>query len=237
MVIFSVLSTIVGTIGAGISAAVGAIGSALSTFATGVGSLVGAIATALPQLGEALGKFGSALLQGLGILKPNEKVEDFGERALQMSEEGITMDKFENFDAYIDRMRNFDLDPEKAEKRSQAEKLAAGLGVGTVAMEKQFNATPGSLNAVWLLPLANPDYFTPERVQNLVSTGRVVGDIWAYLDKRLDASDNRRFEDGIVSGLSQGTTRETSKSEAYQALDTAREHWNSILQDLKNKGD
>ncbi len=229
-----IFTAIAGAVTAGISAAVGAIGGALSTFASGVGSLVGAISTALPQLGEALGKFGSALLQGLGLLRPDEKVEDFGERALQMSEKGLTMEKFDNFDSYIDHLRNFEIDPEKAQKRSQAEKLVAGLGVGTVAMEKQFHATPGSLNALWLLPLANPEFFTPERVQSLVSSGRLVGDIWGYLDKRLDASDNRRFEEGITSGL--GLAKEAEQSGVYQALDTAREHWNSIQQEIKDKG-
>ncbi|MDA1379842.1 hypothetical protein PCI56_08235 [Plesiomonas shigelloides subsp. oncorhynchi] len=88
---------------------------------------MGAICTALPQLGEALGQFANGLLKGLGILHPHEDVKDIGERALQAQEKDITADKFDNFDDYIEALRSFELDPKKAEKRDQAEKLSAGV--------------------------------------------------------------------------------------------------------------
>ena len=221
---FSSVGSFFSGVGSAISSAVSSIGSALSSFAGGIAAVIGTISNALPALGEALGKFAAAFLQGLGILKPNENVEDMGERALQAAEKGITMDKFDNFDTYLEKLRDFEIDPEKAEKRSSAEKLVAGLGVGTVGVERKFNAEPGSLNGMWLLPLTNGEYFTPDRMQNLLQAGRLTGDIFAYLEKRLTATDSRRLEDGFALEK-QGPMDNEGKERLYEALDQARDQW------------
>lgn len=217
-----------------VSSAVSSIGSSLSSFASGVGTVVGNIVTALKPVAEALGKFANAFLQGLGILKPDEKTEDLGERALQAAEKGITLEQFDDFDSYMDTLRNFDLDPDKAEKRDHAEKLVAGLGVGTVALEHKFNAAPGSLDSLWLLPIANPGYFTPERMQGIVSTGRLTGDIWAYLDKRLSAGDSGRLEESLAAGAGQDAPHANDKEQLYEALDQARDKWEGLGRQIEN---
>jgi hypothetical protein len=233
----SAIGSFISGVGSAISTAIGAIGSALSTFATGIGAVLGTIIDALPEIGKALGQFASNLLQGLGILKPDERIEDLGERALQMREkENLTIDDFDDFDAYIEALRNFEIDPEKAKQRNFAEKLTAGLGIGTIAVERKFNAEPGAFEGLWLLPIVNPTYFTPERVQNIITTGQFVGDVWAYLEKRLDASDSRRLEEAIVSGVNRGSSDTDAKAAAYEALDAARTEYANILQKLSEKG-
>jgi len=232
----SAIGSFISGVGSAISTAIGALGSALSTFATGIGAVLGTIIDALPDLGKALGQFASNLLQALGILKPDERIEDLGERALQMAEKGKTIDDFDDFDAYIEALRNFEIDPEKAKQRNFAEKLTAGLGIGTIAVERKFNVEPGASEGLWLLPIVNPTYFTPERVQNIITTGQFVGDVWAYLDKRLDASDSRRLEEAIVSGVTRGSSDTDAKAAAYEALDAARDKYANILQQLSEKG-
>ncbi|AKU11338.1 hypothetical protein AzCIB_1436 [Azoarcus sp. CIB] len=184
-------------------------------------------------MAEALGKFANAFLQVLGILKADEKTEDLGERALQAAEKGITLDQFDDFDCYLDALRNFDLDPDKAEKRSHAEKLVAGLGVGTVAVERKFNAAPGALDSMWLLPIANPSYFTPERMQSIVSTGRLTGDLWAYLDKRLSAGDSSRLEESLAAGAPEAGDKE----QLYEALDQASDKWEALGRQIESGKD
>jgi hypothetical protein len=234
--IWGAICSFASSIGSAIGSAVGAIGSALSSFASGVGTFIGGIIDKLPQLGETLGKFANIFLQALGILKPDEKIDEMGERALQMKDKGLTIDKFDNFDAYMDALRNFELDPDKAKQRNPAEKITAGLGVGTVAMERKFNAEPGTYNGLWLLPIVNPTYFTPERVQSLVTTGQFVGDVWAYLEKRLDASDSRRVEESLVAGVTRGSSDTDSKASAYEALDAARNEYAKIVESLNKQG-
>ncbi|BBU04604.1 hypothetical protein Q7I35_09920 [Aeromonas allosaccharophila] len=216
------MSFVCGAVSACVSV-VSSLGSALSSFANGISAVIGAISTALPKLGEALGQFANALLKGLGILKPDEDIEDHGERALQAAEQGITADKFDDFDDYVAALRSFELDPDKAEKRSRAEKLSAGIGVGTVALEKKFEQEPGALNGIWLLPLSNPDYFTAARVGDLVSEGKFSGDIFAYLERRLSVGDGHRFETSLATASSI-----EDKPALFQALDKACDGWRDI---------
>ena len=226
---FSAIGSALSSMGSAIGNAIGSIGSALSSFASGIGPIIGKILTEMTPIAEGLGKCVAAFLQGLGILKPDEKPEDIGERALQAAEKGITIEQFDDFESYLDALRDFDLDPEKASKRSAAEKLVAGIGVGTVAMERKYNAAPGSLDTLWLLPIANPTYFTPERMQGIVSTGRFTGNVFDYLEKRLSAGDSGRLEDALIAD---GDRKENH----YEALDQARDKWEQLGQQLESGG-
>lgn len=228
------ISSVCSSIGSGISSAVSAIGSALSSFAANIAPLLSNIISTLPSVFTLLLKFAPVFLAGLGILKPDEKVDDMGERALQAAEKGITIDMFDNFDDYMDALRNFDLDPEVASKRNPTEKLVAGLGVGTVGVEDKFLVERGSLNAMWLLPIANPDYFTPDRMQSLVATGRLGCDIYAYLEKRLSGGESRSIEKGFEVEAEGKTMNDAERDKLYDALDSAREGWAELANKVQS---
>lgn len=224
------ICSVASSVGSAIGSVCSSIGSALSSFATGVGTVIGGIISALAPVAAALGKFANAFLQGLGLLKPEEDVEDMGDRALQAAEQGITIDKFENFDEYMAALRDFKLDPEQSAKRSSAEKMVAGLGVGTVAAEEKFNLDRGALNGMWLLPMANPGYFTPERMQTLVSSGRLGGDIFAYLEKRLSAGDTRTLEKRLEVNADGSAMSDSQLDTLYDELHAARDNFAELAQ-------
>lgn len=231
MGLFSAIGSAFSSVAGAIGSVCSSIGSALSSFATGVGTVIGGIISALAPVAAALGKFANAFLQGLGLLKPEEDVEDMGDRALQAAErEGITIDKFENFDEYMAALRDFKLDPEQSAKRSSAEKMVAGLGVGTVAAEEKFNLDRGALNGMWLLPMANPGYFTPERMQTLVSSGRLGGDIFAYLEKRLSAGDTRTLEKRLEVNADGSAMSDSQLDTLYDELHAARDNFAELAQ-------
>lgn len=207
----------------GISSVVSGIGSALSSFATGVGSFIGGLVTALAPVAQGLGRFANAFLQGLGIFKPKEDVEEMGDRALQAADKGIVLEKFADFDAYMEALREVKLDPEASAKRPQAEKLVAGLGLGTVGVEKKFGLEHGSMNNMWLLPITNPEYFTPERMQNMVATGRLGGDVMAYLENRLSGGDSMAFEKQLSVRQDGSPMGKDETSQLYNALDIAKD--------------
>lgn len=231
----SLISSVASGIGSAIASAVGSIGSALSSFASTVSPVIGKAIEALQPVAEAIGKFANAFLQGLGILKPDERVEDLGERALQATEKGITLDGFDNFDDYLDALRNFDLDPDVSAKRSTTEKLMAGLGVSTVGVEDKYNVERGSLSGMWLLPMSNPDYFTPERMQSLVAAGRLGDDIFAYLENRLSGGEARSFEKKLAVDTSGQPLSNGELSTLYGALDSAQETWAEIAKQVENR--
>ena len=225
---WSSVGSALSSIGSAIGSAIGSIGSAVLSFASGVGASIAAVVGTVAVAAQSLGKFASIFLQALGIFKPDEKPEEVGERALQAAGKGITMDKFDKFDDYMKALRDFELDPEASAKRNPAEKLVAGIGVGTVGLEVKFNAAPGSLHGIWLLPLSNPDYFTPERMQGLVSAGRLGGDIWGYLEKKLSDGEVRVFEKTLEAGAS-------DSAQLYAALDSARGNWAELKQQIEAK--
>ncbi|WP_417534322.1 hypothetical protein [Marinobacterium stanieri] len=229
MDIFSSVGNFFSSVGSAISSAVSSIGSALSSFASGVGTVIGGVIETLAPVAKTIGKFANAFLQGLQILKQNEIVEDLGDRALQAADEGITMDMFEDFDSYMDALRNFEPDAEKSKKYSLGTKMVAGLGVGTKGVEEKFNAEPGSLDAMWLLPMANPEYFTPVRMQELVSAGRLGSDTFAYLEKRLTGGESRTFEKRLEVGASGSVMDVEQRDELYQALENAQDNWSNII--------
>lgn len=223
------ISSAIGAVCSGISSVVSGIGSAVSSFATSVGGLIGGIISAVPAIAGRIASFATTFLQAIGILKPKEDVEDMGERALQAKEAGITMDKFDNFDDYMDELRNFEVDPDKSAKRPRAEKIVAGLGVGTVGVENKFDMERGSFNSAWLLPISNPDYFTPDRMAQLTSTGRFQGgDVFAYLENKLSAGDKRDLQISLEKNLDGSDMSAEEKSELYEALDQAEAQYKKL---------
>ncbi|MBW0281480.1 hypothetical protein [Shewanella xiamenensis] len=216
-----------------ISSACSTIGSALSSFASSLGPVLSTIATHLPKLGEALGQFANNFLQAVGILKPDEDVKQLGERALQAAQDGITPEKFDDFDDYVQALRNFEIDPDKAKKRNDVERLVVGLGVGSFGLEQKFEAAPGSLSAIWLLPVANPEFFTVNRMDSLLQQGKLSGDIFGYLERKLSAGDAYRMEEGMADALVNSSVVE-SKQSLFAALDKASDNWHSIKNSADN---
>lgn len=219
--------------GSAITSAVATIGTAVSSFVATVGPTLAATLETLKPYMEIVSKFANVLLQNLSILKPGEKIEDLGERALQAGGQGIKLEQFENFDEYMTALRKFELDPELSTQRSTAEKIVAGLGIATVGVEDKFSAERGSLNGLWLLPIANSQYFTPERMEGLISVGRLGSDVLAYLDKNLSGGQAQRFEESLEVG-SRGTPPDKAElNTLYEALDSARETWAAISQQVE----
>ncbi len=231
----SILSAIVGFASSGVSAvisAVSSLGPAVSTFVTGIADTIGTVLDRLGPVAEALGRFANAFLQGLGVLKPDEKIEDMGERALQAAEHGTTPDKYENFDQYMDALRNFEIDPEKAKQRSTAEKLTAGLAIATPALEDKFHYDRGVLNSLWLLPMTNPEFFTPERMQSIIATGRFAGNVFEYLEQKLSGKGMDKLSESIADGL---PASDPAKESVNDALENARGHWESIKSQIADQ--
>ena len=219
------ISTVIANVASSICTAVASIGPALSTFTSGVGAIIANVVSSIAPIAKALGEFATVFLQLMGVLKPGEKIEEIGERALQAAEKGITLGNFDDFDAYMDKLRNLELDPDKATNRSPTEKLLAGIGVSTVGLEQKFKVSPDSFHGLWLLPMANPGYFTPERMQSLIMTGKFTGDVFKYLEKSLSAGDSKRFEDSLGA----------SETGICDALDQASNRWENIKQQIGNE--
>ena len=217
---------------------VSAIGSAVTSFAHQIKPVLGPLLTTLahliphPAVKAAL-IFASRLLHVLAIFHPEETVEDIGDRALQAAEQKITPDKFDKFDEYMDELRNLTLKPELSKKYTTVEKTVAGLGIATIGIEDKFNAAPGSLNDIWLLPLTNSEYFTPERVKSLLENGKLIGDVSAYLGKNMGSEDAYQFGKNLEITPEGKPMNNTELGTLYDALDSARDEWAELKKQIK----
>ena len=209
------------------------VGSEVSSFIVKVAPAVVPIITTSNSVFATVCRFAGAFLQALGIFKAGEKVEDLGDRALQAADNGITPDKFKNFDEYMAALRNFDIDPVVSANTSDVTKVIAGLGVATLAVEDKFNAERGSFNGIWLLPIANPNYFTPERMTYLLKTDSLKGDILSYLNKNLAASESRNFENKLAVDKNGTVSTGQKLDDLYDALDSAREKWAELAKQVE----
>lgn len=230
----SFVSSCVSSVGSAIASTVGSIGSALSSFATTVAPALGSILSRIPPIFGVISVWANAIGMLLNVLRPDEKVEDIGDRALQAAEQDIKPEKFEDFDQYMQALRDFKLNPEASEKTSPVEKLVSGMGVTTLGMEEKFNLERGSLNSIWLLPITNADYFTPERIKGLLESGKVIGDVGAYLEKRLSGEEASALRKNLEVTPEGKPMNDGQLGTLYDALDSARSAWAKLDQQLKN---
>ena len=217
---------------------VSTIGSAVSSFANSIkpvlGPVLSTIASLVPHPAvKAIANFANALLHALAIFQPQETVQDMGDRALQAADQGITLEKFDKFDEYMDALRNFDINPELSEKYTPVEKFVAGLGIATVGLEDKFNAERGSLSDVWLLPLTNSEYFTPERIKDLLENGKQIGDVSAYLEKRMSGDEASEFRKNYEITPEGKPMNDAELGKLYDALDSSRAEWAKLEQQIK----
>lgn len=210
-IIASVVSTVVST--------VSSIGSGVSSFCA---SVLPKIVPALDQIGAVIKSIANIVFKVLDIFQPDDDVEDMGDRALQAAEQGIKPDNFDTYDEYIAEIKNFKPDPDKSATLSSAEKIGAGLAVGTTGMEKKFDAPAGSLAPIWVLAASNPTYFNADRLVGIVQSGHSVTDVMRYFEGKLGPADAVNTRD-ILMGMERQRTPEKTDTAIYAELTTARD--------------
>lgn len=217
---------------------VSSIGKGVAEFAHNIKPVLGpilmTIAQAVPHpVVKVVANFANTLLQILSIFHSDENVSDMGDRALQAADQDITIEKFDNFDEYMAALRNFDLNPDLSRKYNAAEKLIAGLGVATLGIEDKFKANPGSLSDLWLFPVVNPEYFTPERIKGWLENGRTIGDIGAYLEKHMSGEEASVFRKNLEITPEGKPMNDAELGNLQEVLDSSRTKWVELNQQLQ----
>lgn len=218
-----------------ITTAVATIGPAVSSFATKVAPLITTALSKAPALLSRVSDFASVFLGLTNVFKQGEKVDEIGEASLQAADKGITPDQFDDFDEYMEELRNYPIDPKTAAARSPIEKTVAGMAIGSVGLERRYNANPGDFKDVWLLPLAHPDYFTSERMKSIVSQGRLTYSLYDYLNSNLSGSQARTLEKDLVSRLEIDNHDDESIGQLYETLDEAKDNVQEFYKIMKEE--
>ncbi|MFM2345577.1 MAG: hypothetical protein RL654_330 [Pseudomonadota bacterium] len=144
---------------------------------------------------------------------------------MQAKETGITPEKFESFEEYMNAIRTFQLDPEKSVQTSTVEKMAAGLAIGTVGLENKFDTPEGAMASLWLLAVSHPIYFTADRLANFIERGGDIGKIIRFFEGQLgpaDAVDTQKTLIKLERELSPGKSDDVMFDELNDAKDAVQ---------------
>lgn len=204
-----------------------AISSGLSAICSGISRAVSAVSnfamtygpTILGNLSPVTRVLG-ALARIFGIFKPDEDVEDMGDRAIQAGEAGIQMEKYSNYDEYMNAIRNFELDPEKSKTIEKEKKLLTGIGLASKGIEEKFDLPEGTGGLMSVLVATNSGYFTESRFETWLKTGDMTN-IISYFDNKLSPAENSRTIDVIVGAEKEFSSK--SEDEIYQDLVEAKD--------------
>jgi len=187
---------------------IGTVAAAVSSVASSfVASVSGLLATHLPRIATVLGNaenwrlvgnIVSAVARIFEAFRPQETVEEMGDRAMQGAEDGIRPENFDSWNDYVARIRDLELKPELSERYTVEEKTSAGLAVAVRAMEAKLDLPNGALAGLQLLATLNPAYFGPERLAALLRTTHDIASVVDYVDGKLGSVDRRDVEGTLL---------------------------------------
>lgn len=181
---------------AAVVSAVSAIGPAVAQFASMI------VPTLTPYLAKGMDlllkvtNVAELVAQFAGVLKPGEGIANMGERALQAADAGIHTDQFGSVDEYLDALRQRPLDPEK--KHDPATSLLSGLAVVSSGLDERLKLDEGTAGSLWPLVAIRRDYFTPEKIQQVLQHGQDIRDMVDYFSGKLGGAESLKVEDQLV---------------------------------------
>ncbi|SEM95634.1 hypothetical protein SAMN04487857_107205 [Pseudomonas sp. ok272] len=221
-----------------IGVAISAIASAVAAITPVIASIAPAVATfcttvlpkIMPALIGGLEKLNTfvtvvqAVLQVVQVFRPGEQLKDIGDRAIQAARQDIKPEYYDSFDAYMDEIRAFELDPAASESLSDTEKYAAGLAVGAQGMDHKFEVREGTMANLWPLVANNPEYFNSTRLTALLSTTTDVISLLKYFEGKLGPAAAAETEGKIVAA-EKAIAPQLSEEAIYAQLDAAVEQF------------
>ncbi|TYT74482.1 hypothetical protein [Desulfobotulus mexicanus] len=202
--------------------------SAVCSVASSIGSAISSACSRVwPSIRSAIGlglevfnkvvSIAENLMHVLGILKPEEKLDEMGDRALQAVEKGIVPEKFEKYEEYVNAIRNFELDPEKSKSVEREVKVTVGFAVAGKSMEEKFNMAKGASEDLLKLIVYSPEFFNEHRLERVVKTGHNIGLIVDYFDNRLSPSQAGELK-ATLFNLEKGSNPGVQENEFYKEI-------------------
>ncbi len=159
----------------------------------------------------------------LNVLKPDETVEDIGDRAMQAADQDDNMrpECFTDYEEYLDAIRSVDLDPVTTEKNKKDNSATiAGLATVGKGLEERYNLSVGSAGDLLKATLADPEFFNAERLANLVENGSDFGEIVNYLEGKSSISQTETLYEKLYQQeqkINPSANREAFDESVYDA--------------------
>lgn len=184
--------------------------SVISSVASSIGSSIVSAATSIASLGISLAAKVSDAIKSvgisLGIIRPEDTMEELGERAMLSDKKP---EDFDSINDYIDHLRNnVVFDKEKFDNLDEKDLLARssiGASITLKGINEKLDAT---VTQSFMAKAASQDLKTDE----------IIGTIKAYKEKELKLDDYELYLNDELS-LDETTKHSNALVEAYQKLE------------------
>lgn len=180
-----------------------AFSSACSSLVSGVCSVARGAAALVREVGsmavEGLSGVVSVIAniaKSLGFMKEDERPEDLGDQMLQAELEGVTLASCEgDYDAYMEKIRNFKVNPDKSKELTSKDKLTAFAVVTGARIEDHYGTSIAPL-----IPLIGraPDFFNGGRLKSMLDKGLSIMNIGNYFSSNMDRKAAAPVEADLV---------------------------------------
>lgn len=159
----------------------------------------------------------------LGIWQDGDKPEELGDKAIQGAEVGITRDKYDTYDEYLNKIREVQLDPEVSAKVPSEAKLAAATTIGVMGIESHYNKEAGSLANLISIIGKTDGFFDSTRIVSYLAAGIDIKALRGYLDGSASAGSNLTLLKSVL-GVEKTLTGKND-TDIYKELDDSIRCW------------
>ena len=154
--------------------------AAIATAATTVAKALAVVGLAVQGL-KAIGSVLTSLGKALGLIKPETKVEDLGDKAIQS---GLNPDDYNSYAEYVQAVEEYDLDPEKSKEISEEEKIQKGMELAAGVIIEKFDGFP--IQEFCIAVGQNPEFFSEAKMGEIAklieSDGKYISGILNYVN-------------------------------------------------------
>ncbi len=137
-----------------------------------------------------------SVAQALGFMGVDESAKDLGDRFIQAEGEGITLESCKgDYDLYMDKIRNFKLDPEKSKTISDDDKLRATSVVMGSRIEQHYGQSIAPL-----IPMMAriPEFLSGGRLKSFLDAGISLSKVGGYFCSNLDRREIPAVEAQLI---------------------------------------
>lgn len=202
------MSIILGTIAA-IAAAATTVTKALA--------VVGLAVQGLRVIGNVLTSLGKAL----GLIKPETKVEDLGDKAIQSE---YNPENFDSYADYVKAVEAYDLDPEKSKLTTEEEKIKKGMELAAGVTIEKYQDFP--IEEFCVAVGQNPEFFSEAKMGEIAklmeADGQYIPSILNYVNG--SEKDSKKIQSAVdtLLGVEKSVNPGISDKEAYRNVMRAR---------------
>ena len=196
------MSIILGTIAA-IAAAATTVTKALA--------VVGLAVQGLRVIGNVLTSLGKAL----GLIKPETKVEDLGDKAIQSE---YNPENFDSYADYVKAVEAYDLDPEKSKLTTEEEKIKKGMELAAGVTIEKYQDFP--IEEFCVAVGQNPEFFTEAKMGEIAklmeADGQYITSILNYVNGSEKDSNKIQAAVDTLLGVEKSVNPVISDKEVYR---------------------